>query len=986
MTRARPPRSAGRKKTPSRPRPRKAAAVPPDLLTTVLGFSPTGVVISEADSGVILYLNPAMAAAFGVTPERAVGQSTTQFFADQADRDRIRAELFAHGAVHRLAVRGRTAAGTEIRAAFSCRPIIYQGRAAVVTWLEDETAQARREQEMLSATRQVELLRHVAGICNRAVNFFDALRKSASEIARLIGWPIGLAYRLSHGQGESLEVASFAFPKDRPDLESVRPVLVGRSFRAGEDLPGRVLADGRPVWIEHLASEAGLERFPRGEATAVAAAVAVPILADERVVAVLEFLSDRPAPRDDIILLTLAQIGLELGRVHLRDLTTVALQEARAEAESSARAKASFLAAMSHEVRTPMNGVVGMVDLILQTKLDDEQRFMLQTVMDSGRALITVINDILDFSKIEAGRLEIERAPFSPLKTLEEVAFSLAPATVQKGLRVVSFVDPALPDVMMGDAVRVRQILSNLVSNAVKFSERGEIVVRADPAPGGDDKTQHVRFSVRDEGVGISAESRERLFEEFQQADTSTTRRFGGTGLGLAICQRLTKLMGGAIGVDSIVGIGSEFHCVLPLGLAEDANIQTPPPGTERKSLSGLKVLLIAESEALRSACSAYLTFWRAEVAAVARPREAAPYLRRAKPDEKPIDVIVIPQVEDAAAVAALRQGFIDAGQTPYPRFVVGRSAAGKDILRGIPQVTMLDANPVRRAALVFAVAVAAGRASPEVPVLEQPEFQAAAPPSTDDALAAGRLILVAEDNIANREVIRRQLNRLGYACEIAEDGVEALGMWREKTYALLLTDCHMPNMDGFGLTAEIRKAEQVSGGHAAIIAITANVLQGEAERCLAAGMDDFLPKPVDLKTLRATLLKWIPDETGAPAAAETPPPAPTDARVLDLGRIRDAFGEIDDDAREYFGVYLDSTRPLIAQFMDEIAAQRFAAARETIHKAKGATANAGGQELAALMHDIELALVEQRGEDARARSRELTPAWERLSRAIGLV
>ncbi|MDX2143508.1 MAG: ATP-binding protein [Rhodospirillaceae bacterium] len=958
-------------------------------MTKVLDFSPTGIVISEAESGVILYLNPAMAKAFGVSAKRAIGQSTSRFFADQADRDKIRSELFTHGAVHRLAVRGMTAAGTEIRAAFSCRPIEYMGRASVVTWLEDETVHVRREQEILSASRQVELLRQVAGICNRAVNFFDALRKSSMEVARVLGWPIGLAYRLAHGDDQTLQIASFSFPKDRPDLESLRPVLISRSFRVGEDLPGRALAARQPLWIESVAAEPGLERFQHGEAGPVMAALAVPIVADDRVVAVLEFLTDQPAPRDDMMVLTLTQIGSELGRVHLRDLTTVALQEARAEAESNARAKASFLAAMSHEVRTPMNGVVGMVDLILQTKLDDDQRFMLQTVMDSGRALIKVINDILDFSKIEAGRLELERAAFSLVKTVEEAAFSLAPVATQKGLRVNTYVDPSIPDVVRGDAVRVRQILSNLVSNAIKFSERGEIAIKAELLPANGSPALRVRLSVRDEGVGISAEARGRLFEEFQQADTSTTRRFGGSGLGLAICQRLTKLMEGEIGVDSQLGVGSEFFCTLPFDIVDDQSTRH----TERETLAGLRVLAIADSEILLRACRAYLSMWHAEVVTVPKLRDAAPHFQAARARIKPIDVIVIPHVDDPQAVASLRQGFIDDGQMPYPRFVIGRGrGVQNDILGKIREVTLLDVDPVRRAALVFAVAVAAGRASPEAPILEPPDFKTAAtPPSVDQALAQRRLILVAEDNAANREVIRRQLNRLGFACEMAEDGVQALAMWRAKTYALLLTDCHMPKMDGFGLTAEIRKAESAKGGRAPIIAITANVLQGESERCIAAGMDDFLPKPVDLKTLRATLERWIAAPAEKDSNAERgettkSKPTPVDPRVLDLSRIREAFGEIDDDARAYFEVYVDSVRPLIVQILDDIATARFSAAREAVHKAKGATANAGGQELAALLHDIEFALVEERHDDAAFRSREVQAAWSRLTRAIGLV
>jgi CheY-like chemotaxis protein len=345
----------------------------------------------------------------------------------------------------------------------------------------------------------------------------------------------------------------------------------------------------------------------------------------------------------------------------------------------------------------------------------------------------------------------------------------------------------------------------------------------------------------------------------------------------------------------------------------------------------------------------------------------------------------------DAHQIEALRQGLTEAGGGfRLPRIVIGRDPGAAPQAAGA--VTLLDINPVRRAALITAVAIAAGRASPEtMPVVESEPVADIPPPTVEEALAQGRLILVAEDHIANQDVLRRQLNRLGYACEIAEDGVAALALWRSKTYALLLTDCHMPNLDGFGLTAEIRRTE-AAGTRAPIVAITANVLQGEAERCLAAGMDAFLPKPVELATLGATLAQWMggasaPRGMGAAtlrAATPAGQPAPDgDLPVLDLDRIRDAFGEIDDGVREYFGVFEDSVRPLLSQFEHELETARHLEARETIHKAKGAVANAGGKQLAAVMHEIEKALVEQDYGRASVHAQNLRPAWDRLTDAI---
>jgi signal transduction histidine kinase/CheY-like chemotaxis protein len=945
------------------------------LLTEILDFSPTAVAISAVADTTLLYVNPAMAAYFGTTKQAALAMPALSFV-EPADQTKVREALAARGEIRRFPVRSRMPEGRV--SLFSCKLITFRGTPAVLSWLEDRTEQVRREKEILSTAKQIELLHHIAGICNRALNFFDALRKASAEIARALDWPMGLVYRLAHGDDQLVELSSLSLPKDQPAFEQMRGYLMGRAFRSGEDLPGRVLREKQIVWIEDAAGDAGLPRFAGEEPVKVASALGIPIVADGKVVAVVELLSDKPAPRDDILMLTLAQVSSELGRVHLRDLTTVALQGARAEAESNAKAKANFLAAMSHEVRTPMNGVIGMVDLILQTRLDEEQRFMLQTVKDSGQALIKVINDILDFSKIEAGRLEIEQAPFSLLKVVEDVALSLAPAAAKKGLKLVSFVSPDLPDVVMGDAVRVRQILSNLGSNAIKFSERGEILIKAAAAEK-EGAGITVQFSVRDEGVGISAEARTRLFEEFQQADSSTTRRFGGTGLGLAICHRLTALMGGSIGVESLLGVGSEFRCVLPFAASDTGTAH----GTA--DLAGVRVLVVAESEALREACRSYLAYWKADVVAVPRLRDAAALIRDGGRAEAPrrLDVIVLPEAADGREIAAVRDAAADAGLVA-PRIVVNRVATTGSFIR---ELTIIDVNPLRRAPLVAAVAVAAGRASPETTAIqtsEQIETQIA--PTVEEARAQGRLILVAEDHVANQDVIVRQLNRLGYACELAEDGEIALTRWRTGRYALVLTDCHMPNMDGFQLTAEIRKAEDGRPGRTPIVAITANVLQGEAERCLAAGMDAFLAKPVELRSLRDTLSRWlVPGRAPAPIA--TPDNGtPIDPQILDLTRMREAFGQIDDGARAFFELFIASVSPLIDQFHNEIAGARHAQARELIHKARGASANAGATELAALMARIETALVEQRVAEAATVARDIGPAWERLAQAIAQV
>lgn len=953
----------------------KAAVAAYDPLIEALNTSPIGAAISRLSDGVILRANTAIEQFFRLPRGRAVGLSTADFFVDPQERQQLIALVREHGGVTRFSLSLRSSDGKPRLSFITNRLIQYQGEPAILTWVEDQSEVQRKEDTLEFTAKQVELVNRIAAIANRAVNFYDALRQGAAEIGAFLGWPIRLVYRLAHGENERLEIATFALAKDLFADQSVKSAVLGKSFTRGEDLPGRVLETGASVWIEDVSTDPALTRFAKTR-NIIASVLAIPIKADDKVVAVLEFMKQIPAAADDLLKLTFERVGSELGRVYLRDQITVALQEARAEAESSTRAKASFLAAMSHEVRTPMNGVVGMVDLVLQTRLDDDQRSMLQTVKDSGHALIKVINDILDFSKIDAGRLEIEFRDMSVTKIVEDVAASLSPGALQKGLKLVTFVDPKIPETVKGDAVRVRQILSNMVGNAVKFSSAGEVVITAHHLGG---LRGEVQFSVRDQGIGISPQNRRRLFEEFSQADSSTTRRFGGTGLGLAISQRLTTLMGGEIGVESILGEGSNFHFTLPFG-ASDAK-----PASRAHTLDGLSILVAARSPALRDAACGYLEHWDAATSQVADVAGCADACEAAKAAGKPFDVVLIPDVDDQEVAADLRARFAP----PYPRFVIGRDPAHPaEALRRLKEVTLVEVNPMRRATLIAAVAVAAGRASPEVRHVEQPDMGAEiSPPAAEDALAQGRLILVAEDHPANREVLRRQLNRLGFACEIAHDGQQALEMWKVKPYGLVLTDCHMPAMDGFGLTAAIRKSEVASGRRVPVVAITANVLQGEAERCLAAGMDDFLPKPVELKVLKAVLEKWLnggavtapTDANPATCAADSP-------LVLDLTSMRETFGAINDDARDMLRFFVSTIEPLVVKYADEMERSDIPAAYETLHKARGAVANAGGRELAAIMGDVETELAAQNVDAARARGQEIDPAWRRLVNAINEV
>ena len=603
---------------------------------------------------------------------------------------------------------------------------------------------------------------------------------------------------------------------------------------------------------------------------------------------------------------------VELARMRAEDL--------REEAESATKAKASFLAAMSHEIRTPMNGVVGMIDLLRQTELNPDQRGMMTTVRDSAFSLLTIINDILDFSKIEAGKLEFEAIAVSIRDVIEGVAETIAPMVRKKGVRLSTFIDPEIPDAVIGDPVRLRQILFNLGGNAVKFTEAGKVMIRADREVNGADGGVAIRFRIEDTGIGIPKDAQSKLFEAFSQAEGSTTRRFGGTGLGLSICVRLTEMMGGSIDVDSTPGEGSVFSVTLTLPVAEKHVIKS-----DGHDLGGLKLLLVIADDEVRGFVARYLTHWGAALSETGDIDATASLAAAAAGDGAAFDVVILGSAWGHQRHAGVCASIAEAPGQSGTRFVLLTTERVRDKTAAVENAVYVESNPLRRAKIIHSVAVAAGRASPEVDYGDEViDIGAAKAPTVAEATEQGRLILVAEDNVTNQDVIQRQLKLLGYAAEIADDGALALEAWRAKPYAILLTDCHMPNMDGYELAATIRDAEKGGDAHIPIVAITANALQGEIDRCYEAGMDDYLSKPLEMTKLKDTLRKWMPPPA-AGAAVEEAAEAPVEKVVVAPPTVEQEDGTADhDDApidpsalSKIFGDDPDTIREILADFID---------------------------------------------------------------------
>jgi PAS domain S-box-containing protein len=643
-----------------------------------------------------------------------------------------------------------------------------------------------------------------------------------------------------------------------------------------------------------------------------------------------------------------------------------ALMDARDAAEEATKAKASFLATMSHEIRTPMGGVIGMVDILGETEMDDDQQQMLRTVKDSAHALLTIINDILDFSKIEAGKLDLEEIPVSLREVVEGVGEAMAVNARNKQISLSVFVDPDLPPFVISDQVRLRQILYNLGGNAVKFTERGKVLIRADQIGGVENGRVGVRLQVIDEGIGIPEKARATLFQAFSQVDESTTRRFGGTGLGLSICQRLTELMGGMIDVESVEGKGSAFSVSLSLPVADQAIVD------EEEDLAGLNILLAIGDADLASLLPRYLTCNNARVEVIDSLEGITQAVAAAKYDQA-FDVVVMgsewPLDDKIDLVKRLK------AETEFEgvRFLIACRGRSKRKRLEFPEAIYVDADPLQRTSFVRSVAIAAGRASPEVEYNADTDTKKTAKyvPTVEEAEAAGQLILLAEDNLTNQDVIRRQLGLLGYAVEIANDGVEALMLQKSKSYAILLTDCHMPNIDGFKLTRLIREAELDANDRMPIIAITASVMKEDVDACFEADMDDYLSKPLDMEKLKERLVKWMPQSTDATIDAVDPSPttdSPEDdavvsADVSDVGpapvdpaALKSVFGDDEETFREilseFVGPATANVDEIMAAFHDKAAPQVGGAA----HKLKSSSRSVGANILADLCAELEAA------------------------------
>ena len=835
-------------------RPERSNPPTEDDLREFIDLSLSLMCIAGTD-GYFKYVNPAWETSFGYTREELLSRPYLEF----VHPDDRKATITEAAKI----ASGRSTLAFENR--YRCKDGSYKwllwsavvrAHKGLIYAIARDVTERKREQARLAAQYAV------TRVLAEAPTLAGATPRILQAICESLNWSVGAIWRVDQEQKLLRCVETWHMPSAQ--VQEFDQGTHSRTFLPGVGLPGRVWSQAQPVWIEDVTRDANFPRAAIAARAGLHAAFGFPILLGAEVLGIFEFFSHQIQQPDHRLLEMMGAIGSQLGqfierkeaedalRVYAREL-----EAARKRAEEATQAKSEFLANISHEIRTPMNAMIGMTELALATRITREQREYLDTIQGSADALLTLVNDLLDFSKIEARKLQLDHIGFNLRDALEDTMRVLAPRAHQKGLELACHIHSEVPDALLGDPLRLRQIVMNLVGNAIKFTEQGEVVLRVQ-AEARRNGNAHLHFSVADTGIGIPPEKQALIFEAFSQADSSTTRRYGGTGLGLAISAQLVELMGGRIAVESQPGRGSTFHFAACFEL-QQPGMEKPP--ARWRTLTDLPVLIVDDNATNRRILEEVLSNWHMRSVAVESGAAALGLLEKSRRDGQPFAIVLLdghmPDMDGFAVAERISQ---DRRYADLRVVMLTSAGQPEDVARCRKLgISAYLTKPIKQSELFDVIISAIGQAVIDMPRVPQP--------SKRPRRAQRRLhVLLAEDNQVNQLVATRIFEKLGHQVTAVGNGREALSAVQSAKFDLdlIAMDVQMPDMDGLDATTAIRAWEKTAGRHIPILAMTAHAMKGDRERCLAVGMDGYVSKPIRTKELEQAIAQLVGAQNSA--------------------------------------------------------------------------------------------------------------------------